>query len=63
MLQNRDGRFVELGDQICGGADVENVVKGKFLAVKFLETVIEVAVERGGLMRVFAVAQTHRKGQ
>ena len=63
MLQNRDGWFVELGDQICGGADVENVVKGKFFAVKFLETAIEVAVERGGLMRVFAVTQPRRERQ
>ena len=55
VFQNRDGRFGELGDQVRRGADVENVVKGKVLAVELLEMLVEVAVERRGLMRVFAV--------
>src|SRR5205807_8479861 len=63
VFQNRDRRFLKLGDQISRRADVENVVKRKFLAVEFFEMSIEVAIERGGLMRVFPVAQTHGKRQ
>ena len=44
-------------DQIRRRADVENVVKGKFLAMKFFEMLVEIAVERGGLMWIFAVTQ------
>ena len=43
--------------KIRRSADVENVVKGKFLAVKFFEVLVEIAVERGGLMRIFSVTQ------
>ena len=63
VFQNRDRRFLKLGDQISRRADVENVVKRKFLAVEFFEMSIEVAVKRRGLMRVFPVAQTHGKRQ
>ena len=58
MFQNRDGRLVEFADQIRRCADVENVVKGKFLAVQFFKMLVEIAVERSGLMRIFAVTQT-----
>ena len=33
MFQDPDGWLLEFGNQIRGGADVENVVKGEFLAV------------------------------
>ena len=39
VLQNRDCRFAKFGDQIGGRADVENVVKGKFLAVELFEMI------------------------
>ena len=61
MLKDGDSRLFELSDQIRRCADVENVVEGKFLAVEFFETFVEVAVEHGGLMRIFAVAQSHRQ--
>ena len=49
--------FAKFRDQIGGRADVENVVKGKFLAVQFFKMLVEIAVERSGLMRIFAVTQ------
>src|SRR5436190_9702222 len=61
MLQYRDGRLFEFGDQICRRADVENVIKGKFLAVEFFEVIVEIAVERRGLMRIFSVTQSHHQ--
>src|SRR5207244_12160168 len=57
MFENRDGRLLEFADQIRRGADIQNVVKGKFLAVKFFEMSIEVAIKRGGLMRIFSITQ------
>ena len=57
VLQDRDGRFRKFRDQISGRADVENVVKREFLAMQFLEMLVEIAIERGGLMRIFAVTQ------
>src|SRR4051812_47750651 len=59
VFQNRNGWLAKLRDQICRGTDVENVIKRKFLAVNFLETFFKASVERGGLMRIFAVTQTH----
>ena len=53
----------KFGDQIRGRADVENVVKGEFLAVKLFEMPFEIAVKRGGLMRIFAVTQTRHQRQ
>ena len=37
VLQNRDGRLGKFVDQVGRGGDVEEVVKGKFLAVQFLK--------------------------
>ena len=65
MFKNCDGRLFEFGDQLRRRADVENVVKGEFLPVKLFKILVEIAVERGGLMRIFSVAQSHcqRKGK
>src|SRR5207244_13537613 len=65
MFENRDGRLLEFADQIRRSADVENVVKGKLLAVKFFEMCIEIAVKRRALMRIFPITQPHhqRKGK
>ena len=57
MLEDRDGGFAELLDQFGRGGDVEDVVIREFLAVEFFEMLVEVAVERRGLVRVLAVAQ------
>src|SRR5262249_56247886 len=61
VLQNCDSRLFEFGDQVGRRGDVENVVKGKVLAVEFFEVLVEIAVERGVLMWVFAVTQPHRQ--
>src|SRR2546423_12675542 len=58
VFENRDRRLGEFRDQSRCGADIENVVKGKLFAMKLLEMLIEIAVERRGLVRVFAVAQS-----
>ena len=58
MFENRDRRLGEFRDQSRCGADIENVIKGKLFPVKLLEILIEVAVERRRLVRVFAVAQS-----
>jgi hypothetical protein len=44
-----------------GGADVEDVVVGEFLAVELLEVLVEIAVERGLLVRILAVAEAGRR--
>jgi hypothetical protein len=63
VLENRQGGrvAVELADERGGGGEIENVVIGKLLAVQLLEEFAELAVKRGGLMRVFAVAQRLRQ--
>ena len=61
MLENRDSRLVKLGNQVRRGADIQNVVKRKFLSVKFLEVLIEIAVKRAGLVWIFSVPQPHRQ--
>ena len=61
MFQDRDGRLAEFRDETGRGADIENVVKRKLLAVELLEMLVEIAVERGGLMRIFAVTQPRRE--
>ena len=61
VFQNRDGRLGEFGDEISRRADVQNVVKRKFLPVQFLEVPFEIAVERGGLMRVLPVTQARHE--
>ena len=70
VFEDRNHRFgfvLKLDDQIYRRTDVDDVVVGKFLAVKLLGDFQEVAVERAGLMRVFAVAQTllalHREAE
>src|SRR5262249_53741246 len=60
VLQNRDYslRFVlKLEDQVYRRADVDDVVVRELLAVELLGDLEEVAVERAGLMWVFAIAQ------
>ena len=63
VLENRDRGPGEFLDEISGGADIEDVVVGKFLAVELLEMLAETAVELGFLVGVFAVAQTHLEWQ
>ena len=65
MFQDRQGRPIadEFGHQARRGRQVENVVIGKFLAVELLEIVMEPAVERGSLMRVFPVSQRLGQGR
>ena len=57
MFENRDGRLFKLADQTRRGADVENVIEGKFFAMKFLKISIKIAIERSGLVRIFSVTQ------
>ena len=59
VFQNRQGRRVvrKFGDQIRRRRQIQNVVVGKFLAVKLLEKIVEPAVKRRRLMRIFAVTQ------
>ena len=57
MFQNRHCRFVKVADQAGSRADVESVVERQFLAVEFFKMLLEVAVERGFLMRILAVTQ------
>ena len=61
MFKDCDSRLLKFGDQIRRRADVENVVKGKFLAMEFFEIFVEIAIQRSGLMRIFSVTQSHRQ--
>ena len=61
MLQDRDGWLFEFANQVCGRANVQNVVKREFLPMKFFEIFVEIAVERAGLVRIFPVTQSHRQ--
>ena len=63
MLKNRDGWFLELTDQTRRRADVENVIKRKLFPVKLFKMFIKIAVESGGLMRIFPVAQARHQRQ
>ena len=63
VLEDGDGRLGEFLDQLGGGGDIEDVVVGKFLAVELFEMLVEVAVERGGLVRIFAVAEPRDERQ
>ena len=53
--------LAELADERGRGGEVENVVVGKFLPVQLFEVVVELAVERRRLVRIFAVAQRLRQ--
>ena len=63
MLQDRDGRLFKFGNQIRRRADVENVVEGERLPLKFFEIFLKVAVESSVLVWIFAVAQSQRQGK
>lgn len=63
MLHDDERGLRELADQTHGRVDVEEVVVRDFLAVELLEQPVQIAVERGGLMRVLAVAQRRALGQ
>ena len=63
VLENRQRRRVvrEFGDQIRRRRQIQNVVVGKFLAVKLLEKFVEFAVKRRLLVRIFTVTQRLRQ--
>ena len=63
MLHDDERGLRELADQTHGRVDVEEVVVRDFLAVELLEQPVQIAVERGGLMRVLTVAQRRAPGQ
>ncbi len=54
VLENRDRRLGKFVDQLGGGRDVEDVVVRKFLAVELLKLLVEAAVQRRRLVRIFA---------
>ena len=62
VFENRQGGCVigKLGDQRGSGGQVQNVVVRKFLAVQLLEIIVKPPIKRGGLMRIFAIAQRLR---
>jgi len=60
VLEDGDGRALELVDQVSGRGDVQNVVIAELLALELLEALVEGAVEGGLLVRIFAVAQRLR---
>ena len=63
VLQNgqRGEITPELGNERGGGREVQNVVVGQFLAVELMEIVVELAIERSSLVRIFAIAQRLRQ--
>ena len=63
VLEDGDGRLGKFLDELGGGGDIEDVVEGEFLAVELLEVLVEIAVERGLLVRVLAVAEAGGDGQ
>src|SRR5262249_39077566 len=58
VLQNSDGWFGELVDQLRTRRDVEDVIERQLLTVELLEIVVEVTIKRGVLVRVLTVAET-----
>ena len=63
VLQDADRRTLELADEVGRGGDIEDVVIAEFLALELFEGLVERAVERGLLVRVFAVAEALGDGQ
>ena len=63
VLQDADRRALELADEVGRGGDIEDVVIAEFLALQLFEGLVEGAVERGLLVRVFAVAEALGDGQ
>jgi hypothetical protein len=65
VLQDGDGGAAEFQGDLGGGVDVEDVGVAEVFAVQLDEVVAEVAVERGLLVRVVAVAQlgVERQGE
>ena len=63
MLENRDRWLFEFADQVRRRANIENVIKRKLFAVKFFKIFVKIAVERGGLMRIFSVTKTSNQRQ
>jgi len=59
VLEDRNRRLGKFRDQVRGGADIEDVVIRELLAVELFKIRVEVPVELGLLVRVFAVAQAH----
>jgi len=67
MLDNGDGRALELGDQLDSGVGVGEVVIAEFLpwswrAVATPGRVLPSRIERGFLMRVLAIAHALLQG-
>ena len=63
VLQDADRRALELADEVGRSGDIENIVIAEFLALQLFEGFVERTVERGLLVRVFAVAETLGDGQ
>src|SRR5207248_493131 len=63
VLQNRNRRLREFGNETRRRANIQNVVKRKFLPVELLEVLVEIPVKRGRLMRIFAVTKSRRQRQ
>ena len=63
VLEDGDGGLGEFLDELGGGGDIEDVVEGEFLAVELLEVLVEIAVEGGLLVGVFAVAEAGGDGE
>jgi hypothetical protein len=67
VLDDDDGGRVELGGQLPAGVQIDDVVEAEFLALQLARAgdaqARAVGVERGALVRVFAVAQRLRQRQ
>ena len=63
VLDNRQRRPCigrKLLDQLLDGGNIENIDIGKLFAMQLLKELAEIAIQRGRLVRVFAVAQILR---
>jgi hypothetical protein len=56
MLQDADRGLLEFSDQVGRRGDIEDVVIRKFLTLELRKMVVERAVKRGFLVRVFTVS-------
>ena len=56
VLEHREGRVGEFGDQTHCGVDVKQIVVGYFLAVELCEHFLEIAEEVSLLMGILAIA-------
>ena len=63
VLENADGRTFEFADEVSRGGDIEDIVITEFLALELFKGLMERTIERGLLVRVFAVAEALGEGQ